>query len=132
MRLSAVLALSVLAFASPAWAQQQQRGQALEQFMQLDTDGNGSVSRAEAERGRAAMFARLDANRDGALSEAERASGGRSAQALSRADSNGDGAISRAEAMAAPYRMFDRLDGNDDNTVSEAELNAVRAQLGGG
>jgi len=131
MRLTAVLAVSVLVFAAPAWAQQQ-RGQALEQFMQLDTDGNGSVSRAEAERGRVAMFARLDTNRDGVLSESERASGSGSPQPFARADSNRDGAVSRAEAMAAPYRIFDRLDRNDDNTVSAAELETVRAQMGGG
>lgn len=132
MRFSAALAISVLTVSSPAFAQQQQRAALLDQFVRLDADGDGSVSRAEAERGRTLQFARLDTDRNGSISEAERSGGGRGGQALARADTDGDGAISRAEAMAAPYRLFDRLDADSNDTVSAEEIASARAQMGGG
>lgn len=125
MRFGASLAVAFTLFATPAWAQ---RG-GIDQFMQMDTNGDGAVSRAEAERARAALFDRLDADDDGFLSETERGNGGRAAQGFARADSNNDGRLSRAEAMAAPYRGFDRLDSNNDGSVSSSEIEAVRGLM---
>lgn len=126
MRVGAALAAVCILVAPPAWAQS---GGVVQQFRQLDLDGDGAVSRAEAERSRVSLFDRLDANNDGYLVESERSTGGRAAQALARGDFNGDGRISRAEAMAAPYRAFDRLDSNRDGSVSTSEIEAVRGMM---
>jgi Ca2+-binding EF-hand superfamily protein len=102
--------------------------------MALDANGDGAITRAEARDGRQAMFDRMDTDRNGYLSESERAGarGDRATrQGLGDADSNNDGQVSRAEAMAAPYRGFDRLDANNDDVVSSQELEAVRTRLGG-
>lgn len=53
------------------------------------------LTRAEAQAKAEAAFARLDANRDGTLNEADRAA--RRAQMFDRIDTNRDGSISRAE-----------------------------------
>lgn len=122
---------AVLLAATPALAQGQGRGAGmLDQLMQLDTNGDGNITHAEAEAGRAAMFDRLDTDHDGYLSEAERNGAGRMGQQLASADTNSDGRVSRAEAMAAPYRAFDRLDSNNDNVISTAEIDRVRGFMG--
>jgi len=127
MKWTPILAAACL-FATPAFAQGGGRG-----FAAMDTNGDGQVTRAEAEAGRVAQFTRLDADRNGALSEGERNAAGRAAQAISRADTNGDGSVSRAEIMAQPYRLFDRLDTDDNDVLSTAELEAARQQrLNGG
>ena len=91
-------ALCSLAFAGAAHAQG--RGDALSA---ADVNGDGAVTRAEAEAGRAALFDQLDANNDGALSDDERRAGQRRREArlMSRADGNGDGRISRADVKKA-------------------------------
>lgn len=128
MRFGAVLAVAFFLTAGPAWAQ---RGAgALDQLMLMDFNGDGAISRAEAQRGRTAQFDRLDSDDDGYLSDAERSAGGRATQAFARADGDSDGRISRAEAMAAPYRGFDRLDSNSDGSISSAEIEAVRGLMG--
>ena len=93
-------------------------------FADLDTDGNGQVSEAEfvahaeaqaAERA-ANMFARLDADGDGALSrdalEARQGRGGDMVQRLlNRADTDGDGAVSAEEFEAFQEAMAERRGG---------------------
>jgi hypothetical protein len=101
--------------------------------MALDTNSDGAITRAEAEAGRVAVFARLDADGNGSLSEAERQNmRGPLSRGLANADANGDGQISRAEFMAQPYAGFERLDANHDNTVSAEEIEVLRARSGGG
>jgi len=120
------------------------------QFRRADADGNGMLSRAEAERAApllAKQFDAVDANRDGQISPEEirafrragrgerRASGGaRGAQAgakfelyFARADSDGDGALSRAEAERGLPRVakkFERIDRDGDGRLTREEMQA--------
>jgi len=121
------LILTVCLLANPAWAQS---GGMADRLAALDLNRDGSITRAEAQQARAAMFERADANHDGYLSEAERnamgGSGPMRGGGLGDADTNNDDRISRDEAMAAPYRGFDRLDSNHDGVISSQEMQAVR------
>jgi EF hand len=106
-------------------------------FARADTDRNGTLSRAEVDRGLpgiAPHFAEIDRNRDGSLSSDElrvwsasrkpRTEGG-FAEHFRRADTNGDGALTRAEADKALPRLgakFDRIDANRDGKLTQDEL----------
>ena len=131
MRL-AILAAALL-LATPAMAQQAGGAQML---AAMDANGDGQLTRAEAEAGRAAMFTRLDADHDGYLSSTERAALAQRPMgrglANADADGDGDGRISRSEFMGQPYRGFDRLDANHDGVVSTAEMQALRSNGNGG
>lgn len=64
-----------------------------------DADGNGVLTRAEAQAHATTMFARMDANGDGKLDATDRAA-------------------KRAEMQA---KMFERLDANKDGSISKTE-----------
>lgn len=68
--------------------------------IKLDADGNGVITRAEAQAGAATLFARLDANKDGKLDQSDRA--------LLR------------EKMKA--RMFERLDQDNNGEITKSEF----------
>ncbi len=132
MRIFAMVAAAWLA-ATPVWAQ---AGSVAERLAALDLNGDGAITRGEAQAAREAMFEALDADGDGYISQAETQAaqnGGRgSGQLLAQADANSDGRISHAEMMAQPYRAFDRLDRNTDGVLSADEVERVRGRLGGG
>jgi hypothetical protein len=64
-----------------------------------DADANGVLTRAEAQAGATQMFAKLDANGDGKLDQADRAARHAAMQAkrFEALDANKDGSISKAE-----------------------------------
>jgi hypothetical protein len=110
-------------------------------FKKADTDGNGTLSRAEVEKGApylAGKFDQIDANKDGQLSRGELQAwkkahkGERQAKAVERfkhADTDGDGMISRAEAEKNAPRLakrFDQIDANKDGKLTQDELRAYR------
>ncbi|WP_435416681.1 hypothetical protein WAB17_07205 [Parerythrobacter aurantius] len=70
-------------------------------------DGPPATRAAVAERTEA-MFARMDANGDGVLSEADKAA--RAAEHFARMDTNGDGMLSQAEFLAAREARADKRD----------------------
>lgn len=130
MRTVGLVFAAWLTAAAPAWAQ---REGALDVLLAMDRNGDGAVTRAEAQAARAAMFDRLDADDDGYLTETERSAGGdRMRRGMARADADNDGRISRAEAMGQPYRGFDRVDRDHDGVISAQEIETVRALMGGG
>lgn len=133
MRL-AWLALAAGLIAAPAFAQQGSGALALLQA--ADANHDGSITRAEAQFARGLMFGRLDADRDGYLSQAERSAadrrgGDQGQRGWARADANHDGRISRAEMTNLPYRGFDWLDRNRDDVVSADEIERARIFLQG-
>lgn len=132
MRLAWLAAAAALV-ATPVFAQQ--AGGALAMLRAADANRDGSITRAEAQFARGAMFGRLDADHDGYLSQTERTHGDDSAagagrRSLDGADTNHDGRISRAEMTSLPYRGFDRLDRNHDDVVSADEIERMRIFLG--
>ncbi len=110
-------------------------------FSKADANGDGKVSRAEAEKAMphlAGKFDSIDTNKDGQLSRRELSAwkkahkGERQVKAAERfkhADTDGDGAISRAEAEKQAPRLakkFDQIDGNKDGKLTQDELRAYR------
>ncbi|UUL83694.1 EF-hand domain-containing protein [Sphingomonas qomolangmaensis] len=97
------------------------------------------------------MFARMDANNDGQVTQAERTAmreavaerrearakrwamkkGGRGGERmLARVDANKDGNISREEFRAQASQRFAKLDTNADGRVDATEQAAVKAKRG--
>ncbi|WP_428629842.1 EF-hand domain-containing protein [Sphingopyxis sp.] len=64
-----------------------------------DADGNGMVTRAEAQAQATQMFAKLDANKDGKIDPADRAAqqAERQAKMFAAIDADGNGSITKAE-----------------------------------
>lgn len=113
----------------------------------------GEMTRAQAEARSNAMFGRMDANGDGALSPTELAAqhGKRRPQpqaaasasaatatpvtphnpVLAAADRDGNGTVTKAEFAAATLARFDAADANKDGTVTRAERAATRASMHG-
>lgn len=102
----------------------------------LDTNGDGSITKAEVEAAKAAKFAAADANGDGGLTmaemeafrEAERA---RMMEAMktrmfNENDANGDGVISIDEFDSRGMPLFDHVDANDDGILTAEEMTAMR------
>lgn len=106
-------------------------------IFQSDTNSDGVLTRQEFDAGRAADFARLDADRNGQLTREEMRAGrgergehrrgrhgghrGEGMHHLANADANNDGNITREEFLARPNEMFQRLDANNDGVISTAE-----------
>lgn len=137
----------------PARCREEGRARMRERFSRADADGNGALSRPEAEKsmpGLARQFDAVDANRDGHLTQDEimtwrtqkrreackeapeqcfaRAQA-RLTERFRRADADGNGALSRLEAeksMPRLARRFDALDANRDGHVTVEEVLAAR------
>ncbi|QOW23978.1 EF-hand domain-containing protein [Lysobacter sp. H23M47] len=105
----------------------------------LDADGDGRISKLEAEGSRLAeRFAEIDTNKDGYLvrselqtdgdrrrAEFQRKAAERFDQRFKEADSNGDGRLSRAEYEAAwpgKAKMFAFLDEDRDGYLTREDL----------
>ena len=109
-------------------------------LMQMDLDGDGQITRAEAEGAREARFAEIDTDGSGTLSLAEMQAHGqkkmaeRSAQHFARLDANGDGQVSPDEMKTAKgdrgARMFDRMDTNGDDVLDASELAKAKEHHG--
>lgn len=110
-----------------------------------DTDHDGKVTLAEfkastAER-QTRMFARMDANKDGKITQAESDAAGKRAEAagrtgspggmLMRLDADKDGAVTRAELGAMGERRFQMADTNKDGWLSKGELLMMRQRRAG-
>jgi Ca2+-binding EF-hand superfamily protein len=89
-----------------------------------DANDDGVISREEFLARPNQMFDRLDTDRNGVISQAERDA--MRAQRSARRermnpDANGDGAVSREEFDAAGAAIFNRLDANGDGRVTQDE-----------
>jgi Ca2+-binding EF-hand superfamily protein len=150
MRNPAVIAALLLAPAIALAATTGKNARLAGQFRRADADGNGMLSRAEAERAApllAKHFDAIDAGRDGQISpeeirafrragRSERGArgGARGTRAgakfehyFARADADGDGALSRAEAERGLPRVakkFGRIDRDGDGRLTREEMQA--------
>lgn len=100
------------------------------EFKALDADGDGKLTKAEADavRGKPMLLLIADADKDGAVTKEELAKsfasrGGRVSERIFAAlDADKDGKISAAEWQAAGERRFARLDRNKDGDVTADDL----------
>ena len=113
------------------------------EYRKMDGDKNGKVTRAEIEifdRGAAlgqarmraqALFAQLDVDRNGQLSQAEfgkMVSGSPPVDGrplLGKLDTNKDGALSLIEHRAGKLAYFDQIDSDKDGVVTVVEMKAA-------
>lgn len=102
----------------------------------LDANGDGAISRQEAQGRGEKLFAKLDANHDGLLSSEELKAAqqdrrkGVGSKLFSKMDTNGDGSIQAGEFRGDP-EQFARLDTNQDGSLTREELGRA-AHLGKG
>jgi len=122
-----------------------------------DTDHDGKVTLTEfkaMESGRQTrMFARMDANKDGKITQAEMEAARKRMEAegrgppagarpgggggpggggfLTRFDTNHDGAVSKTEMAAAGEQRFKTADTNHDGWLSKGELLMMRQRMRG-
>ncbi len=124
--------------------------------MMLDTNHDGVIDRAEAAAHPrfAAMFDKLDTNKDGRLEASERPQwaghggkpgarghgnmrrggthhGGMHGSGMARLDANGDGRISRDELGKMPRlaEKFSQMDGNKDGYLVRSEMQAYHERM---
>jgi Ca2+-binding EF-hand superfamily protein len=105
-------------------------------FERKDKNNDGLLSRDEVPRMPQAIFDRLDADKNGSLSQSELAD--RRGQTFEEKnkrfdhlDANGDGQVSKAEIIEHATERFKQLDLNGDNIVDREELRECRYGRGG-
>jgi hypothetical protein len=133
-----IYVLALLMLGGQALAGENPRSDAPHDTMRADADGDGRVSRAEAEAAgsqkSSAWFEKLDANKDGYVTrdEISNAKATRRADMQARfdqrfkdADANSDGQLSLDEVQASLPRLADRfstLDKDKNGSLSREEL----------
>ncbi|RJG57856.1 hypothetical protein D0Z70_01160 [Sphingobium terrigena] len=130
-----MLAAAALLAAPAAYAQSQ--GDGMKMLAAADSNGDGVVTRDEYARARAANFARMDRNRDGAVSKADfkrlarfkPEAASRLDTLIAAMDANKDGQATRAEFEAAPMPLFDSADANGDGRIDANEMAAAKARI---
>ena len=111
----------------------------LEKLKAADTNGDGMISREEANAGLpqlARHFDRIDTDNNGLITMQEfeaavKGLHGRRHDVMKHLDKDGDGLISRDEAQSAPRlaKHFDQIDTNKDGFLSKDELAAARTRI---
>lgn len=97
-------------------------------YRNMDTDGDGKVSRAEFASYDQQRFAKLDANGDGVLSLSELSTddGDRdAADKFKKLDTDGDGKLSATEQKAGCDAKFTTIDTDGDGYISQSEMMAA-------
>jgi len=144
MKSIATLTVVVIALgaAAPAMANSHKVKGERPTFEQLDTNGDGSLSKAEMTAQIDARFAKVDTNGDGALTAQElvaRAPEDKKERATKRADrmikrndANNDGKLTRDEMPRRNIdRMFKKVDADNNGAISKAEFDAVKEKRKG-
>ena len=112
----------------------QVHGQMGEQmFREVDSNGDGAISKAEFNVFQTKQFKRMDSNGDGKISYAEMAEGHKKPESggtrshldkrFLAADADHDGGLTRDEAREMPMlsMYFDEVDSNKDDKVTRQE-----------
>lgn len=95
-----------------------------------DPMGDKTVTKAEATAKAAEMFAKMDANKDGKLDQADR--GAHRAQMFERLDANKDGNVSRDEFAAAHQRKAGDAKATGERKLGEHRMGKRGGHMGGG
>ena len=107
-------------------------------WKRVDTDGDGTVSRAEAEANAPRLardFDKIDVDGDGKITREELEGRGKAGMEQRRkewwakVDADHDGSIDKQEAAANAPRLardFDKMDANGDGKITAEELQAAR------
>lgn len=103
-------------------------------FKNMDTNGDGVISKAEFNAFNAKHFKKMDANKDGKLTLGEMQGGHKQEKGhgdgtthlderFNAADANHDGGLDKEEAKAMPMlsMYFDEVDANKDGKVTRQE-----------
>jgi Ca2+-binding EF-hand superfamily protein len=129
--------VSFIGFSEASASAQPPLPDALGRLAAADANHDGQITKPELLAFRSAQFTKLDRNKDGALSAADRASFGMHllsaadfASMTAAFDTNGDGRIARVEFESGPTPAFTAADANKDGVVTKAELAAARAAKG--
>jgi Ca2+-binding EF-hand superfamily protein len=121
----------------PQARHEQMKARMLEKLKAADTNGDGMISREEANAALpmiATHFDEIDTNKDGFITLQEFGAAMKAMhhrhEGLKQLDKNGDGLISHEEAQASPRlaKHFDAIDTNKDGFLSKDELLAARTQ----
>ena len=112
----------------------------IEMAQELDTDGDGAVSRAEFLAPHDARVQAMDADGDGQVTEQEMIDfamarvQARIAERFADLDSDGDGVLTAEEIAARPNERFARMDQDDDERLTVHDLPdfSERGHGGGG
>jgi len=89
----------------------------------MDTNGDGVITRAEAQAHAEQMFDRLDVNHDGKLDQTDRQEMREKMRAMmfDKLDANHDGSISKAEFMAARPMGHDGMRGDKGHRMADGD-----------
>lgn len=106
-------------------------------FKEMDSNGDGMVSKAEFDAAHDKHFKEMDTNGDGQLSPDEMRAGHKAMmeqgknKRFDEADANHDGALTREEAKKMPMvsKHFDELDTNKDGKITREELDAAMEKM---
>jgi Ca2+-binding EF-hand superfamily protein len=135
-RIAITFALLAGFAAVPALAMEPYLPKSPKAFGKADGDGDGKVTAAELQPLAERRFARLDVDKNGAVSTGEidaaltRALERRRDRLMARLDADKNGAVSRAELDRYVEQMVASADGNHDGGLSlEEALNARVAKL---
>jgi hypothetical protein len=93
----------------------------------FDTDNDGTVELAEAQKAGAAAFDKLERDHDGTLDKRE-LTRRLSAAELAAADPDHDGTLSKDEYLAVVVQRFKAADRDNDGTLDAKELNTKAGQ----
>ena len=91
-------------------------------FERMDTNKDGSISRAEFDAAHQAMAGKMLGGPGKRMLRMHAGMGGR---LFETADANNDGRVSLQEATAAAASHFDQADANRDGTLSGDEMRAA-------
>ena len=138
---AAVMGLAGTAFAAPGQgriqgdmtrAQAEARAEA--GFAKMDANKDGKIDQADRAAMRDRMFDRIDTDKNGQISKSEFAA--MSAMHHGKADKRGkrmgmgkEGTMTKAAFVDRAMTMFDKADANNDGTVTTAERKAARAAM---
>ncbi|MCU0690154.1 MAG: EF-hand domain-containing protein [Polyangiaceae bacterium] len=112
-------------------------------FAQADRDGDGKLTREEAQSAAGRRFKSADKNGDGTLDDQELSAlrargmgapgkGPRDASRFRQMDKNGDGTLSKDEVPGFLADRFDDIDADHDGKVTHDELRAAHVGKGPG